>query len=73
MTTHEQIEVLRAIRKNAARRQTLERKLAETRAEGDTLIVQADAVGVPKLTITRTAKMTRNTIYSILLRAKAAA
>lgn len=69
----DQKELLLAIKKNATRRQKLEDQLAEVRFAGDALIVEADAAGVPKLTITRTAKMTRNTIYNILLRAKAAA
>lgn len=66
-------KLLGAIKTNAERRRTAEEKLRELREQADELIVQADEAGVPKLRIAQVARMTRQTIYTILLRAKAAA
>jgi hypothetical protein len=60
------------IARNAEKRQRIERELADVRSQGDELIVIAHQAGVPKLTLSRTARLTRATIYNILLRAEAA-
>ena len=73
MSTNERQRLVGELRRNTVRRQRLENQLAVARAEGDLLIVQAHEAGVAKIALARVSGMTRQTIYSILLRAKAAA
>lgn len=65
--------LLTAIAMNADERLACEKKLDDLRTKGDALIVQAHEEGVPKLTLARVAVLARQTVYTILLRAKAAA
>ena len=69
----QQAKLIRAIDRNRAEREELEKKLYLLRNKVDGLIVQADHAGVPKLTLANHSGLARQTIYAILLRARAAA
>lgn len=56
---------------NTRKRRVAEARLEEMRREADAMIVEGDRLGVPKLTLARAAGMTRQTIYTVLLRSKA--
>lgn len=66
-------EITDALKANARKRKELEVQLAELRKEADEIIVAGDKVGVPKLTLSQAGALTRQTVYMILLRSKAAA
>lgn len=64
-------EITNALEKNRDQRRTLESKLVRLREDADAIIVAGDLAGVPKLTLAQAAGLTRQTVYTILLRAKA--
>lgn len=64
-------EITAALKANHDRRARTEAKLRELRRAADDLIVEGDKAGVPKLQLSEAAGLTRQTVYSILLRAKA--
>ncbi len=66
-----QMEIVAALETNSSRRKKREGELRELRQEADALVIAGDLAGVPKLTLARAAGLTRQTVYSVLLRAKA--
>lgn len=70
MTDNEKL--LARIARNAEKRQKIEKELAAVRALGDEMIVEGDKAGVPKLTLSQAARVTRQTVYMVLLRAEVA-
>jgi hypothetical protein len=73
MTTKEQLdgereEILGHLGALLAQRREAEAIVREIREKQDRLVVKAMDAGVPKLVVSRTAGLTRQTIYAILLR-----
>jgi ribosomal 50S subunit-associated protein YjgA (DUF615 family) len=50
-----------------------EARLKELRGQIDKLIVQGDKAGIPKLTLSKLAGLTRQTVYTVLLKNQARA
>lgn len=61
--------VTRSLRALARKRAAAEQRAADLRAETDALIVTGNELGIPKRVLAREAGLTRQTIYSVLLRA----
>ncbi len=66
-------QLLSVLLKTGMARQHAEHQADELRAETDQLILAAHEAGVNKAQIAKAAGLTRQTVYSVLLRAKAAA
>lgn len=64
-------EITNALEKNRDQRRSLEAKLVRLREDADAIVVAGDLAGVPKLTLAKAAGLTRQTVYTVLLRAKA--
>lgn len=76
MTTKEQLDeehsiVLKKLARLAEQRQRVEAEVRSLRRQQDALVVEGLKAGVPKLTLSNVAKLTRQTIYAIDLREKA--
>ena len=66
-------DVIAELAANTKRRRATEAKLDELRAEAAALIVQGNELGVSKSKLSELAGMTRQTIYTVLLREQARA
>jgi DNA-directed RNA polymerase specialized sigma24 family protein len=64
-------EITNALEKNKKERRALEAKLKRLREDAYAIVVAGDLAGVPKLTLAESAGLTRQTVYTVLLRAKA--
>ena len=60
---------LTRLRSLTRRRQTADARAAEIREQTYAAVIEAYDQGVPKLTLAREAKLTRQTVYTVLLRA----
>jgi DNA invertase Pin-like site-specific DNA recombinase len=67
-TTNE--EIVAALTANAKQRKASEDKQRRLREEADALIVAGHLAGVPKLTLANAAGLTRQTVYTVLLKAQ---
>jgi hypothetical protein len=60
--------VVARLRAVARRRVAAENKAAELRTETDALILAGHAAGIPKQVLAREAGLTRQTVYTVLLK-----
>lgn len=78
MTAKEQLDqeqtiVLNKLSRLAEQRKRTEAEVKSLRRQQDELVLAGFELGIPKLTLSETARLTRQTIYGVVLRAKATA